>query len=154
MGELIHTSRAKIIRDAGPVRRAFIEDFEEPFYYGVHGKIAEFYGVTPEIEYPATLDHIISAVAGWLTGTFAGALAARGIKVAPGELTSTAEGDIEKTEHTIKISEIRVRYQVPIPADKMEEAERALQVHPAGCPAHESVKEGIRIKIDADFTQV
>ncbi|MBF0278409.1 MAG: OsmC family protein [SAR324 cluster bacterium] len=88
-----------------------------------------------------------------MTGTFAGALRARGIQVAPGELTSTVEGDIEKTEHTIKISEIRVTYHVAIPADKKEEAERALQVHPKGCPAHESVKEGIRIKIDADFSE-
>ncbi len=78
---------------------------------------------------------------------------ARGIQVAPGELTSTVEGDIEKTEHTIKISEIRVTYHLAIPADKRAEADRALQVHPRGCPAHESVKEGIRIKINADFTE-
>jgi hypothetical protein len=64
MGEIIHTSHIKLIKDAGPVRRAYIEDFTEPFYYGVHGKIAGFYGITPDIEYPATLDHIVSAVAG------------------------------------------------------------------------------------------
>ena len=64
MGEVIHTSHIKIVRDKGPVRRAFIEHFEEPFYYGIHGGIADFYGAKPEEEYPATLDHIISAVAG------------------------------------------------------------------------------------------
>lgn len=64
MGEVIHTSHIKIIRDKGPVRRAFIEHFKEPVYYGIHGGIAAFYGKTPEVEYPATLDHMISGIAG------------------------------------------------------------------------------------------
>ncbi|MBF0278410.1 MAG: hypothetical protein HQM13_11485 [SAR324 cluster bacterium] len=64
MGEIIHTNHIKIIQDKAPVRRAYLEDFEEPVYYGVHGKIAGFYGVTPEVEYAATLDHIVGGVAG------------------------------------------------------------------------------------------
>ena len=69
----------------------------------------------------------------------------------PDNLYATVEGDIEKVEKTIKITEIRVTYHAKIPVDKQEEAQRALEVHPAGCPAHESVKDSIRIKIDADF---
>ncbi len=64
MNEVIHTSRVKIIKDEGPVRRAFIEGFKDPVYYGIHGGIAAFYGKTPTVEYPATLDHIIGGVAG------------------------------------------------------------------------------------------
>jgi hypothetical protein len=64
MGELIHTCKVKLIRDRGPVRRAFIEHFPEPFYYGVHTAIAAFYKVEPEVEYPATLDHMIAAIGG------------------------------------------------------------------------------------------
>ena len=62
-----------------------------------------------------------------------------------------AAGDIDKVDKTIKIMEIRVQYHLTIPADKQEEAQRALEVHPAGCPAHQSVKDSIRIKIDANF---
>ena len=62
-----------------------------------------------------------------------------------------AEGDIEKVERTIRITEIRVRYRVALPADKKEVVERVLQSHPAACPAHESVKDAIRIKIGADI---
>jgi hypothetical protein len=54
----------KIIKDKGPVRRAYIEAFPEPVRYGVHGGIKKFYGVEPEEELPTTLDHIIAAVAG------------------------------------------------------------------------------------------
>ena len=64
MGEWIHTSKVRMIRDKGPVRRAFIEHFAEPVYYGVHTAIARFYGVEPETEYPATLDHMIAAIGG------------------------------------------------------------------------------------------
>lgn len=64
MSEIVHTSHIKIVQDVPPLRRAFIEDFQTPFYYGVHGGIAEFYGMKPEGEHPATLDHMIAAVAG------------------------------------------------------------------------------------------
>ncbi len=64
MAELIHTSRARIYKDKGPVRRAYIEGFPEPVRYGVHGGIKKFYGIEPEEDLPATLDHIVAAVAG------------------------------------------------------------------------------------------
>jgi hypothetical protein len=64
MGELVHTSRIKIVREKGPTRRAMIEGFDEPIYYGVHGGIKSFYKVEPEKEHAATLDHIVAATAG------------------------------------------------------------------------------------------
>ncbi len=64
MGEVVHTSRIKIVREKGPTRRAMIEGFAEPIYYGVHGGIKRLYNVEPDKEYAATLDHIISATAG------------------------------------------------------------------------------------------
>ena len=64
MSSVVHTSRIKIVREKGPTRKAFVEGFGEPIYYGVHGGIKRFYGVEPEKEYPATLDHIIAATAG------------------------------------------------------------------------------------------
>ena len=39
MGEIVHTSRIKIVREKGPTRRAMIEGFNEPVYYWVHGGI-------------------------------------------------------------------------------------------------------------------
>jgi len=64
MSDLVHTSRVRIYKDKGPVRRAYIEGFETPVMYGVHGGIKKFYGLEPEEEHPATLDHLIAAVAG------------------------------------------------------------------------------------------
>ncbi len=64
MSEPIHVSKARIVKDKGPVRRAYIETFPDPVRYGVHGGIKRFYGVEPEEELPTTLDHIVAAVAG------------------------------------------------------------------------------------------
>jgi hypothetical protein len=64
MGRLIHTSKITITRVEGPVRKALIEGFREPVFYGVHGGIKRFYGVEPREEHAATLDHIIGGVGG------------------------------------------------------------------------------------------
>ena len=61
------------------------------------------------------------------------------------------EGDLEKVERTIRISEIRVNYRLPLNRSDEETARRVMQVHPAGCPAHESVKDSIRIKINVEY---
>ena len=64
MGKIVHQSRITITREKGPTRKAEIEGFSEPVYYGVHGGIKKFYNVTPEVEHAATLDHIVGAVGG------------------------------------------------------------------------------------------
>ena len=64
MGKLVHTSHIRIEKDKGPLRRAYIENFEDPLRFGVHTNIKEFYGLEPEEELPATLDHIVAGVGG------------------------------------------------------------------------------------------
>lgn len=64
MGKPVHQSVITITRERGPTRKAEIRGFAEPVYYGVHGGIKEFYGVEPEEEHAATLDHIVGAVGG------------------------------------------------------------------------------------------
>jgi hypothetical protein len=46
------------------IREAYIEGFSEPLLFGVHGGVKQFYGVNPDVEYPSTLDHIVSAAGG------------------------------------------------------------------------------------------
>jgi hypothetical protein len=66
---LAHTTRIRIHKHEGPHRTAYIENFSEPFHYGIHGGIRKFYKEKygREItgpEYPATLDHMIAGIAG------------------------------------------------------------------------------------------
>lgn len=66
MGDVVYTSKVRIERIRGPLRRADIPGAGEPVYFGVHDEIAEHYGVEPggEAERATTLDHIVAAAAG------------------------------------------------------------------------------------------
>jgi hypothetical protein len=63
MNEIVHTSISRIYREHGPTRKALIEGFSGEVRYGVHGGIKNFYKLEPLEEHPATLDHMVSAIA-------------------------------------------------------------------------------------------
>ena len=87
-------------------------------------------------------------------GTLAGALAARKVEFDRSTFTADVEGTIEGPKgKTIHITKIHVKYQLAIPAGQRETADRALRLHPAGCPAHESVKDSIEITWSADIDE-
>ncbi len=86
-------------------------------------------------------------------GTLRGALSARKIRVPPDKYHATVEGRIEKVGNTIRITAINIHYELTIPAGARDEAQRALRVHPQGCPAHESVKDAIKVTWTADITE-
>ena len=78
-------------------------------------------------------------------GTLRGALAGRKIAFDRDSYKAAVEGRIVGIGKTIRIKAIHVHYDVAVPADAREAAERALALHPQGCPAHQSVKDAIEI---------
>lgn len=79
-----------------------------------------------------------------MTGTFAGALRARGID--PTGLVGHARGEIELDGKVLVIRRISFAYSgVDIPADKRATAERALQTHHRSCPVSRSIEGCIEI---------
>jgi uncharacterized OsmC-like protein len=78
-------------------------------------------------------------------GTLRGALAGRKIAFDRDSFKAAVEGRITGVGKTIRITSIHVHYDVTVPAESREAAERALAVHPEGCPAHQSVKDAIAI---------
>ncbi|SRR5216684_3529265 len=82
-------------------------------------------------------------------GTLAGALSGRKIPFDRQSYTATVDGSIVGIGKTIRIESIALHYDLTISPEFREAAERALTVHPSGCPAHESVKDAIKITWDA-----
>jgi uncharacterized OsmC-like protein len=82
-------------------------------------------------------------------GTLRGALAGRKIAFDRNTFAATVDGRISGIGKTIRIKSIHVHYDVAVPTDAREATERALQLHPQGCPAHQSVKDAITITWDA-----
>lgn len=85
-------------------------------------------------------------------GTLAGALAGRKVPFDRATYTATVDGRIVGVGKTIRIESIVMHYRFSVPSEAREATERALAVHPQGCPAHESVKDAIAITWDATVT--
>lgn len=66
MGEVIHVTKARVVKEPGRgMKTAYLDAFpDDPIPYGIHGGISKFYKAEPEVERPATLDHLVAAVAG------------------------------------------------------------------------------------------
>jgi hypothetical protein len=75
----------------------------------------------------------------------------RGIQIFCVSVTfgSTKPGNVSPSRsgwrQTIRITAIHVHYDLAVHAEAREATERALEIHPQGCPAHQSVKDAITI---------
>jgi hypothetical protein len=64
--KVVYTSRVRIEREKGPVRRAYLPAEAEPVIFGVHSEVAAHYKVSPEAFPPraTTLDYVVAAAGG------------------------------------------------------------------------------------------
>jgi organic hydroperoxide reductase OsmC/OhrA len=66
---------------------------------------------------------------------------------------ATVEGDVGAVDRVLRITAIRVRYELRVPAGKRDAAERAVATHEQKCPAATSVRGCIPIAITADISE-
>ena len=66
MSAVVYTSEVKIVRQQGPRRLAYLPAEKEAVPFGVHGAIAEHYGVDPNVADPnaTTIDYVVAAAGG------------------------------------------------------------------------------------------
>jgi hypothetical protein len=64
MTEIAYTSIVRVEQGRRPERRAYLPATPEPVIFGVHGAVAEHYGVSPDEEHATTLDYVVSAAVG------------------------------------------------------------------------------------------
>jgi uncharacterized OsmC-like protein len=154
--QVVYTSNARIERIKGPLRRAYLPQVKDPVKFGVHSEVAEHYGVDPSVHEPqaTTLDYVVAAAAGWLTGTFGGALEARKIPAGEGFLTSEARGEIEKDGNVLVIKRIHVIYHLRLKPEQRETALRVLEFHADKCPVARTIKGCVEISTELKMEQV
>jgi hypothetical protein len=61
-----YVSRVRIVRERGPIRRAYLPVESEPVIFGTHDEVRDHYGTAPG-RYPdhaTTLDYVVAAAAG------------------------------------------------------------------------------------------
>jgi organic hydroperoxide reductase OsmC/OhrA len=83
-----------------------------------------------------------------MMGTLATALAGRKIRTFEDLFSADAEGDIENVNDVLKITQIRVKYHLKVPQDKVSEARESFSSYLAKCPAAQSVIGCINIQDD------
>lgn len=66
MSDVVYRSEVHIERERGPIRLARLPGEKEPVRFGLHGAIAQHYGVSADAYEPhaTTLDYIVAAAAG------------------------------------------------------------------------------------------
>ncbi len=89
-----------------------------------------------------------------MTGTFGGALEARGIPAGEGYLESDTIGEIEKEGNVLVIKRIHITYKLKIDAELLEEKrdaiDRVMRVHHNSCPVYRSISGSIGITAELE----
>jgi uncharacterized OsmC-like protein len=90
-----------------------------------------------------------------MTGTFGGALEARGIPAGDGYLSSDTVGEVEKDGRVLIIRRIHVTYSLKIdPAlrrEKQDAIDRVMEVHHDACPVYRSISPAIPITASLEY---
>jgi uncharacterized OsmC-like protein len=92
-----------------------------------------------------------------MTGTFGGALEARGIPAGDGYLHSESVGEVEKENGTLVIKRVHIVYHLNVETELFAEKEAAIQrafnLHPDACPVYKSISGCIDITKELEITE-
>ena len=84
-----------------------------------------------------------------MLGTFAGALAARGISPDEGRASCVTNGEVETEEGVLVIKRIHVAFTIIAPEAQRETVQRVHGVFAPKCPVYRSLRSAIQI--DSSF---
>ena len=88
-----------------------------------------------------------------MMGTLNGALEVRGIKLAPDAMSATGTGVNDLVNGLVRLTEIRVHYELRIPAGTRDAVDRALARHQEKCPTATSLASAVAISWTADVVE-
>jgi len=155
VGKVAHVSKVKVTKEPGnnKIKRIQIEGWPDVTRMGVHGGIAEFFKVHPDEPMPSTLDYLVAAIGGCMTGTIGSAMEGRGLRADPEKLEALTEGTLEEVDGKLLLTHVTVNYRIKVPKDKREALDRALQFHGDRCPVSESVKRSITVEWKSEIIE-
>ena len=69
------------------------------------------------------------------------------------KLTAQVEGDVADVDGVLRITKIRMRYDIQVPQGARDKVARALNSYADKCPAYQSVKGCIDVSWEADISE-
>lgn len=154
MGYVVYLSKVHIERLDGSVRRATLPGESQPLLFGYHDGLGRHFGIDAANagSHASTLDHLVAAVGGCLTGTFGSGLEARGITLGPGDLEAEVLGEVERdASEALVIKRIRVRYLLSAPPHRRDVVARVLAIHADACPVARTLKGCVAIGTSVEY---
>jgi uncharacterized OsmC-like protein len=88
-----------------------------------------------------------------MLGTLNGALEARGIRLAPDDMSADVAGINDVVDGVIMLTRIEIRYTLRIPAGTRDAVDRALARHQDRCPTARSLHAAVAIHWSADISE-
>lgn len=125
----------------------------EPVVMGFHGDLAPRFGLV-EGEYEpraSTLDYLVGATVGCMTGVLNAALKARGIPTGDGRLQVEAVGDVELDDDILVVRRIHVVAHLVAAEAHRPAAERVAATYERRCPIYRTIGSAVRITTELDF---
>jgi len=89
-----------------------------------------------------------------MMGTLATVLAGKKIQTQEENYSADVEGEIENIDNVLKITRIKVNYNLKAPKDKADDAKDALVSYLQFCPAAQSVIGCIKIEDQLNFEEL
>ena len=148
-----YLAQVKVRRAGGPVKIVRLPGEADEVTMGSHPALAPHIGADPELAPSAsTLDYVVGAAAACLAGTFARALGARGIALAPNDHDAAAEGVLRKRSQVLVIERIVVTHRVRLDIEHHAEARRVHDFYHRGCPVSQSIGAAVDIQSNREFS--
>lgn len=86
-----------------------------------------------------------------MLGTLNGALEAREVSLAPGDITADVEGVNEMVDGLPTLTRIVVRYRLRVPGAARDRVDRALARHASRCPTAASLAGAVAVEWEAEI---
>lgn len=151
--KVIYRSHVRVEAKPGGIKLISLPAEATPVPMGMHGAIARHYKLAEGTftEHASTLDYVVGATAGCLTGTLGRALASVSIPVGDGRLQVEAIGELESEDGVLVIRRIRVIPHLKAETSQREKAERIIGEYAMKCPVYRSIYKAIDITTELDF---
>ena len=156
VGGVVYRSHVVVESAAGGIKLVTLPAEPAAVPMGLHTVIAEHYKVPRDafIPHASTLDYVVGATAGCLTGTLGRALRECKISTGDGKLEVEADGELEIEEGVLVIRRIHVVAHLKAKEIQRKDAARITGEYAMKCPVYRSLYKAIQITTELDFQPI
>jgi organic hydroperoxide reductase OsmC/OhrA len=149
--EPFYLSRVQVRRLGGADKGVRLPAEPDEIVMGAHAEVAAKLGFSEREPHPSTLDYLVGATTACLAGTYARALAARGVTLGFDEHEIEGVGEVYDRDGAMVVERIVVTHRLRLAEEHRPTAERVLTFYERGCAVSRSIEGAISISSRVEF---